>query len=257
MDSSTAHAGDQPTQIPGLTLPIDYALPREKRFLHGVNDWAQEPRLTAREISMLRLMNALTDKPRWNEKIFQADIVARWREEALKLPLISEAAWEWCLLELRDKAKYFEKNGFVLTLDTGSRCAKSDTLIDDFLRSELCEAVKPLLEREERDWHPSSHDQVLNLVHPSLFPLVYGRTLVTESGIVGLDNFVEVFGKGKVLQPDQKVSSRGNSDYGNPPDLRAWSNKFQWLPCEVSGINRIRLPCFRKMARSRAPYPVE
>lgn len=154
---------DQPPPVPGLTVPIDHELPRENRFLHGVNEWAQCPRLTAKEISMLKLMDALTDKPNWNEKIFNSDIVARWREEALALPLISELAWDWCLLELQDKAKYSERNGFVLTFDTGSRCAKSDSLIDEALRAELCKSVEPLLTREEKDWHPNSDNQVNTL----------------------------------------------------------------------------------------------
>lgn len=31
---------------------------------------------------------------------------------------------------------------------------------------------------KEKDWHPRSNDQVLNLVHPSLFCIVYGRTVM-------------------------------------------------------------------------------
>ena len=30
---------------------------------------------------------------------------------------------------------------------------------------------------DQKDWHPGSNKQVLDLVHPSLYPLVYGKTL--------------------------------------------------------------------------------
>jgi hypothetical protein len=32
------------------------------------------------------------------------------------------------------------------------------------------------------DWHPGSNGQVLDLVHPSLYPVVYGRTLRSSRG---------------------------------------------------------------------------
>ncbi len=45
---------------------------------------------------------------------------------------------------------------------------QSDTLVDDRLRQRLREAVRVLEEipEEERDWHPGSDGQVLDLVHP-------------------------------------------------------------------------------------------
>ena len=35
----------------------------------------------------------------------------------------------------------------------------------------------------ERDWHPGSDGFVLNLVHPALYPIVYGRTMGKVSGL--------------------------------------------------------------------------
>lgn len=48
----------------------------------------------------------------------------------------------------------------------------------------LCEAlktaIKPLedVPEDAKDWHPRSNGLVLDLVHPSLYPLVYGRSMV-------------------------------------------------------------------------------
>ena len=59
----------------------------------------------------------------------------------------------------------------------------------------------------EKDWHPNSDDKVLNLVHPSLYPVVYGRTVSTC---------------GELLEPrdDDLV------------DAHFMSMRFQWLPSD-------------------------
>jgi hypothetical protein len=43
----------------------------------------------------------------------------------------------------------------------------------------LIAAVAPLenVPDSEKDWHPGSDGLVLDLVHPSLYPIVYGRTV--------------------------------------------------------------------------------
>ena len=45
-------------------------------------------------------------------------------------------------------------------------------------------AVTPLeaVPESEKDWHPGSGGLVLNLVHPSLYPIVFGRTMGKVSG---------------------------------------------------------------------------
>jgi hypothetical protein len=41
--------------------------------------------LPVREVFMMAIMNSLTDKPNWERKVFDEDIVARWRREALDM----------------------------------------------------------------------------------------------------------------------------------------------------------------------------
>ena len=239
MDVELYNGGDKPLLVPGLGVDIDYQQPDKKRFSHGMSDWMQDSRLTARELSMLRLMDALTDKPDWNKKVFDDETVEKWHLEASEMPLISEAAWCWCLSELRDKAEYFNDHGFTLTLDTGSRCAKSDTVVSPDLQRELAEAVAPLLRRSEKDWHPNSNEQVLNQIHPSLFPLVYGRTRVLETGSVDLHNCVKACGQGCIAPSGQHVEDDRPAQEGRFGDLYNaghWSIRFQWLPCEVKFV---------------------
>jgi hypothetical protein len=155
------------------------------------------PYLTARELAMLRLMNDLIDTPEWHSKVFDHGISSKWREEALSRPLISERAWEWCLSELRDKAKLFEKTRRVLVLNTGSGICKSDNLLLPQLQAELREGIAPLLADGQRCWTSKADQQESVLVDPSLLPLVYGKTRVlTGGGVVSLGGFLGACGHG-------------------------------------------------------------
>lgn len=57
---------------------------------------------------------------------------------------------------------------------------QSDELIEIKLKDELQAGVSALenVPNDKKDWHPGSNNQVLDLVHPSLFCYVAGRTKV-------------------------------------------------------------------------------
>ena len=61
----------------------------------------------------------------------------------------------------------------------------------------------------EKDWHPGSNNQVLDLVHPSLYPIVYGHTFV-------------------------KDPQTGKCEVSKPPGDASYyvSQNFQWLPSD-------------------------
>lgn len=74
----------------------------------------------------------------------------------------------------------------------------------------------------QKDWHPGSDGKVLDLVHPSLFPLLYGRSRILPMGNnVPLHECALHSGEGTIV-PQLDVE---DSNY---------SEKFQWLPCEMS-----------------------
>lgn len=89
--------------------------------------------------------------------------------------------------------------------------------------------------------HPGSGNKVLDLVHPSLFPLIYGRSRVLSSGRVELADCVSCIGKGEIAAtPDETEvevdkSRHTFSDWGEA-NLSPWSKSFQWLPCDVKFI---------------------
>jgi hypothetical protein len=134
---------------------------------------------------------------------------------------------DWCIDELRYKAKIFEENGAVSVYN--GDVVKSDTIIPDSLKTALREAVIPLedIPVREKDWHPGSDEKVLDLVHPSLFPLVYGRSRILPDSLVGLDDCIRRCGEGMT------VPVPSDEDANQQEEPGSYSKKFQWLPCDV------------------------
>jgi hypothetical protein len=139
--------------------------------------------------------------------------------------------------ELRDKATYFQEHGLVHVLDVSATIVKADLTEDDNFTSDLSRAVIPLESIPERlkDWHPGSGGLILDLVHPSLFPLQYGTFGILAVSRVPLHDCSEWVGCGKICPvPDQvhdgveferEICNDGVS-------LQPWGS-FQWLPSDV------------------------
>lgn len=137
-----------------------------------------------------------------------------------------------CIAELRYKAELFNETGIVETLDG---VYKSDIIIPDDLKESLKKAAIPLEEVPDtnKDWHPGSHQQVLDLVHPSIYPLVYGQSRILPTGTVGLDDCVLRCGEGQtVVLTENDIAEDRELRYSQLPNL--WSHKYQWLPAEFT-----------------------
>ncbi|MGW6705818.1 DUF4246 domain-containing protein [Streptomyces sp. NPDC054956] len=183
------------TGLPAFPLPfhasrsIPFAVPR-----------------TLRELQMMQCSSSIRAKPGWSDKMNDAGIVARWTREAVDQGL-TEAQVRYVLDELVHYAALRDgRTG--IEVSTVDGVWQSDTLVDQRLGSRLREAVRVLEEvpEAERDWHPGSGGQVLDLVHPSLFCLVRG------------------------------VSGEPERAWRNPTNHYSkyeFSEKFQWLPTDV------------------------
>lgn len=186
---------------------------------------------------MLQIMNAITEKSGWECKVFDASITNKWREEIAQSGQdVTPKMMDWIIKELQWKAGIFAQTGFVQAFDGG--VIKSDTAISEELRHELREAVLPFesVPYGEKDYHPGSEGKVVDLVHPSLFPVIYGRTRVLSDRTMGLDDCLDSMGEGQVLPvPDEAEASpeRRQSPYRTRPHPAVLSIKFQWLPCDV------------------------
>jgi hypothetical protein len=95
----------------------------------------------------------------------------------------------------------------------------------------------------EKDYHPGSNDQVINLVHPSLFCLVYGKS--TDA-------------KGSVLDFDGNVPDDGSIEPGY--DIaQVWSERYQWLPSEflVDEQGKIKIASYiNSLPANSGLYPI-
>jgi hypothetical protein len=144
-------------------------------------------------------------------QVFNEAITSDWKRVALSSGEdFSERMADWCIAELQYKAKVFEETGAV-TVFAGD-VVKSDTSIPTSIQEELKAAVKPLEDVPEKlkDWHPDSDDKVLNLVHPSLFPLVYGTTRILPDSLTNIDDCIMRCGEGVALPlPPSRVPAPG------------------------------------------------
>ncbi|MFJ3668201.1 DUF4246 domain-containing protein [Streptomyces sp. NPDC090106] len=173
---------------------------------NAASSTSYEPPRTLRELQMMECSAHLRSKPGWFDKMNDPEIAARWRREAIDQGL-TEAQADYVLAELAHYAGLRDaQTGIEVSAVDG--VWQSDTLIDADLRSRLREAVRVLEEvpEAEKDWHPGSDGQVLDLVHPSLFCLT------------------------------REASGAPEQAWHNPTDRYSryeFSEKFQWLPTDV------------------------
>lgn len=115
---------------------------------------------------------------------------------------------------------------------------KSDKLVPEDLCSALRSAVSVLenVPDAEKDWHPGTCHKVLNLVHPSMWPFVYGRTPVLLDKRIGLSDALDHCGMGTVLPQPLPIETSGPGDRmgDDRQEVPSLSNRFQWLPCDVT-----------------------
>ncbi|SPO01603.1 uncharacterized protein DNG_04276 [Cephalotrichum gorgonifer] len=187
-----------------------------------------------RELRMMAFIGDITDKPDWERKVLDEAIVDKWRAEADAQPptsppdadvFMSKAMFDFCIQELRDKAKASRNTGRVNVLDAEIAIVKSDTAVSEPVRQALRENVKRLEDVPDhlKDWHPGSNGLVLDLVHPSLFPVVYGLTRALPDGEkLPLDGCIGYTCKGTIIPvPTDPRYEKQN-----------WGS-HQWLPSDV------------------------
>ncbi|MDI3389004.1 DUF4246 domain-containing protein [Streptomyces sp. B-S-A8] len=165
------------------------------------------PPRTRRELEMIQCSAHIRSKPDWFAKMQDSGIVANWTREAADQGM-TEAQIRYVLAELAHYAELRDaRTGIEVSAVDG--VWQSDALVDDELKSRLRAAVRVLedVPEAEKDWHPGSDGQVLDLVHPSLFCNV------------------------------REVSGGPEHAWKSPADKHwtkyQFSEKFQWLPTDV------------------------
>ena len=139
--------------------------------------------------------------------------------------------FDWIVQELQWKAGVYEEKKLLQIFDMG--VVRSDTAIPQDLQQALREAVAPLenVPEDEKDYHPGSDNMVVDLVHPSLYPLVYGHTRILPDRTLSLADCLDSAGQGEVIPTptiDPELWPFTSETHSN-----VFSLKYQWLPCEV------------------------
>ncbi|KAF8157169.1 hypothetical protein B0H34DRAFT_712558 [Crassisporium funariophilum] len=240
------------TLLPGFGRPVNY-IPDEndpeyvgRAFQNALsgNDvsagYTTLPLTTLRELTMLQWMNVVTDKADWHVKVHDYAIVQKWREEAIASGRdITPKMVDWCIAELVYKAKLVTSPHQPIVVYNGD-VVKSDTAVSPDLRKALQTAVTKFEESiadKSKDWHPGSNQKVWDLVHPSLFPLVYGRTRVLANGeTTTLEDCIHRCGQGEITKAPREtelIESGPTVGWAENIVKKPYSAKFQWLPSEV------------------------
>jgi len=165
------------------------------------------------------LSKAIRAKPDWTSKYKNLDIVNKSRKEFKEQEPKSrhvDEVFDYMLRELQwyDKMETtrpeFSDKKFKMGPD--NRIVFSDVAIDKKTAKSLVSAVTEFEKVTPKNYHPGSNNLVVDLVHPSLFHLQYGRTKIFRDGTLSIVEEIKNFKNGA-------FPSGGN---------------FQWLPAELS-----------------------
>lgn len=144
-----------------------------------------------------------------------------------------------CIAKLRDKAAYYQKHGTISVFDVMASVVKADSDPSEPFWDALRSGVEPLENVRDnlKDWHPGSDGLVLNLVHPSLFPVEYGKTRVLPNDTVPCDSCAAYAGVGETCPPlrleEEENGAKSLATLGIDSSLRPWGN-YQWLPSDIT-----------------------
>ncbi|KAH9914456.1 uncharacterized protein B0H18DRAFT_125990 [Fomitopsis serialis] len=143
------------------------------------------------EYRMCALSAAIRDKPDWHIKFHDETIREKWKKEIRE----QQVQMHPCLQLTENMINYIfgelEAYASLRDPETGiqpgpyERIWQSDQVIPASLRAAVISAAAALesVPDDKKDWHPGSDEKVLDLVHPSLYPVIYGRTVSNASGI--------------------------------------------------------------------------
>ncbi len=178
-----------------------------------------EPPRTMLELELCKIAGAIRDRRSWWVKMFDENIVAKWREEACGTENVDK--FNYALSECKWQAQNYKGP---------ARPAAADGVFarDDMptsLSQRILNGIEEIRKHEPRDEHPGSDGIVIDIVHPSMYAYEQGVTPVMGDATVVEMPPWKSFVMNKTAQPEEK------------PDLASatrLSSKFglQWLPAE-------------------------
>ncbi|OMH79181.1 hypothetical protein AX774_g7409, partial [Zancudomyces culisetae] len=188
--------------------------------------------MTLIEQNIIKIVSEIRSKKEWNIKIKNPEIKGKWKMELLAN--FDEKDVQYALDECEYLARKYAEGEKILEAVDGTFFA--DDYIPKSVLNQLIQAVEEFEKDTEnsQDWHPGSDQQVLDLVHPSLYPVIneVSRAITkdlspSETDIMG--SYMNL-GTGSV---DNVVFSTQNNKRSRTVEQDFISKRFQWLPAEV------------------------
>ncbi|KAI0324723.1 hypothetical protein GY45DRAFT_1357087 [Cubamyces sp. BRFM 1775] len=217
------------------------------------------------ELRLRFFAREIHEKSHWWKKVHDEDIVARWKSEIVNFDRemvgrfwaveerinlqegYKEKQWprdpitETQLNHLFDKLRYDAKQRDKKTgaMQTAIPMVyEASALIPARLKSAIRMLARELedVPEDQKDWHPGSNKQVLDLVHPSLFSLRIGHSFIRNS----FDGYPDVLRRLSEdeyfrCRPDieRRADAWNTQDFGTRlPFEFTVSKAFQWLPTD-------------------------
>ncbi|KAJ2869637.1 hypothetical protein GGH93_006095 [Coemansia aciculifera] len=228
-----------------ITIPPSATLDERIRSLFppgAMYDCLPESMDTLVERRMRQMSSDIRSKSDWLETIYDANTRAGWAAEA-KAKELTDVEFAYVL----DELVYYASLHLPVSnirLSAADGVWFSDTLIDAEITSkfknyaDILESVPDRL----KDYYPNDHSRVLNLIDPSLFPLIYSRSKLRHYAstspqiLLGLENAGEFPGSLDEWRKALSVTKDGESDYYLPIGDRQYvsysSDIISWLPSE-------------------------
>jgi hypothetical protein len=127
------------------------------------------------------------------------------------------------------------------------RIWKSDVLIPSSLRDKLLAAVTSLeiVPDSEKDWRPGSDGLILDLVDPSLYPIVFGHTLAQGQAPISFSGLTSR--KFQLLPSDFFVDPDGKITLTSPYINNVHPTRHKHLYSVIPEILQCALPMFERV----------
>ncbi|KAF3161506.1 hypothetical protein EYR41_002025 [Orbilia oligospora] len=205
---------------------IDDSRPIENGLYPHPLDTFSRP-LLYREQCLRKFSAKFREEKDWTHKLTDRTFVANKMREAAavdcallgeKIQIWSKEDVELIYKELTEGYKpYVEKWKQTKLQPDIDGVWRIDDFVDESLRQELIKAAAILEADPEKPWHSVAGRQLLDLVHPCDFPIVYGHSKTMDGEPVEAPKFREL--------------THGNSTDYYAPEYH-YSEKFCWLPSE-------------------------
>eukprot|EP00916_Digyalum_oweni_P013015 GHVL01021391.1.p1 GENE.GHVL01021391.1~~GHVL01021391.1.p1 ORF type:complete len:420 (+),score=102.86 GHVL01021391.1:92-1351(+) len=203
-----------------------------KEILSAFDDYENAPPAKClAEKAIDEIASSIRAKPEWWKKIENVDILNKWRLECVNKNInghtLTDNNFDFVLEELKFHASLSDDN---IRLSPVLGAWESDTLINKDMKNKLCDYVTNWENNlVKKDFHPNTNNQILDLIHPSLCPVVYGLTRIVDD-----KNDVKKYNSVKE-QFDDSFNLKTKILENSTEKMWGfcWSKSFQWLPCDV------------------------